>query len=886
MSQGTPNLRVGLEVQIFGQDELRSAQSALSQLGMTIEGVQEATVLLNGKQRKYYRGVVELTGANKKANEEQEKLAKTAIRNATAHSDVYVEIKKTTSAAIQAAKSIKDLTKQEKKNAESAQRIAEHTAKVTATANAKIDADNNKARIKEAQDIRDSLEDSKILREKTEAAQIRSDTRVAENKKKNEQDVSATRDKENERRITKEQAHQRRMEAMERNHQLILERIRQGGGGGFMGGGGGVLGSVGRVIAYDILRRTITNIYQGVQRVAEALGRWTIESIQFNDELARAKTVFTGLGLIGTQNAQGGPMSIPQAEASSDPKVQEVLRKAQEGSDKMMRGLIEITALTGSDMDEVVSSARQILPDLINKRSKAGLPNPYLQNPDELNMITQEMVKLASVLKMSDPGGRPLKWHMVALQELFSGTSGGGKDKGREAVRSLRAREGIKMTDEEASTLAQAVNAGELTRASQIIQQVLERSGQGIVNLSNLMAKTLKPNIDGTITALRMFGKDFTQILHQNLIADFVTLRVSIFELFKDPRYMTAMDQLGKEFNDVFGDLRGTVFGFLQKIIDDPMTLVTTLRPILMNLRNGLIGVRLAFESLGLFLAGLFGTDLGAENFESSMTAIRDSSYAAGESTANLVKQISIFISDISPLLDIFAILGHFVSIATSAIMAFISGIMTAFRNAAANFVNIITLGNSEWARGVLGDEAIWANTLSHLENMQRSTYALLGWELAGTQAENQAQAAPQVTGTVAPGANIAGLEYYGIIPMQARPQQNIQQVQGQNIASVTTQLGQNIGRRQNTATQTINPNIQLNDNAVVEGFRAARPMRFEPRRVDQNVTVTIGTLNVSANDAQGVFDQLVALRRGGAPRPAATGTIPVDASAQRGFID
>jgi hypothetical protein len=891
MSQGTPNLRVGLEVQIFGQDQLRSAQSALSQLGMTIEGVEEATVLLNGKQRKYYRGVVELTGANKKANEEQEKLAKTAIRNATAHGDVYVEIKRTTSAAIQAAKSIKDLSKEEKKAAESAKRIAEHTEKVTATSNAKIESDNNKARIKEAQDIRDSLENSKILREKTEAEQIRSDTRVAENKKKNNQDVEATRDKENERRTTKEQAHQRRMEAMERNHQLILERIRQGGGGGIFGGGGGILGNVGRVIAYDMLRRTITNLYQGAWRVAEALGQWTVESVQFNDELARAQTVFTGLGLIGTKNEQGGPMSIPQAEASSDPKVQEVLRKAQEGSDKMMRGLIEITALTGSDMDEVVSSARQLLPDLINKRSKLGMPNPYLQNPDELNMITQQMVKLASVLKMSDPGGRPLKWHMVALQELFSGTSGGAKDKGREAVRSLRAREGIKMTDEEAESLAKTVNSGDLVKASNIIESVLERSGQGIVNLSNLMAKTLKPNVDGTITALRLFGRDFTEVLHKDLIADFTTLRVSLFHLFKDPRYKAAMDELGKEFNNVFGDLRGTIFGFLQRIIDDPQILVTTLRPILENLRDGLIGVRLAFESLGLFLAGLFGSDLGMSSMITSMEVLRDNSYNTGVAFASLSRSLMQSISDMPLLTETFAGFGIALSILVTTVevglktiidlSSMILGYYIRFMNNSGPLNRLIgrTLGMDQWQGWAMektgdGPLSAFAGTIGAIDRLQqlldlrnRMNNPAAAPTPPPPQPTPPGGGVPRVTGAVAPGANVAGLAYYGMIPTQGRPQQNI-------------------GIGQSSATQTIIPNINLNDNAVVEGFRAARPMRFEPRRVDQNVSVTIGTLNLTANDAQNVFDQLVALGRGRGATPIASGTIPADAAAQRGFID
>ena len=44
MSSGTPNLRVGLEVKIFGGNQIKKAQAALSALGLTIDDVEDALV--------------------------------------------------------------------------------------------------------------------------------------------------------------------------------------------------------------------------------------------------------------------------------------------------------------------------------------------------------------------------------------------------------------------------------------------------------------------------------------------------------------------------------------------------------------------------------------------------------------------------------------------------------------------------------------------------------------------------------------------------------------------------------------------------------------------------------------------------------------------------
>jgi hypothetical protein len=885
MSQGTPNLRVGLEVQIFGQTQMRRAQAALSQLGMTIEDVSDSLVNVNGVQTRYYRGLVRVTGATKQSRDAQEQAATAAIQNATANARTAAQISKTASAAAQATAQLAGLQRQQAAAARATQQLAQHQARTNITIAGRVIAQNNAAH---NQQQTANLRHNHVIAVQNNAL----NNRIIQGNQAltNALALSAARQVNNQANQNHQaqmlnQRHLNNIAMQNLRHQNAMQRLQFGGGGG--GFGVGIMGGVGRVIAYDMLRRTITNIYQGVWGVAEALQQWTVESVQFNDELARAQTVFTGLGLIGTRNEQGGPMSIPEAEISTDPKVQEVLRKAQEGSDKMMRGLIKITALTGSDMDEVVSSARQLLPDLINKRSKAGLPNPYLQNPDELNMITQQMVKLASVLKMSDPGGRPLKWHMTALQELFSGTSGGGKDKGREAVRSLRAREGIKMTDEEAESLAKTVNSGDLVKASNLIESVLERSGQGIVNLSNLMAKTLKPNVDGTITALRLFGRDFTEILHEDLIADFTAIRVSLFELFEDPRYKVAMGELGKEFNNVFGDLRGTVFGFLQKIIDDPSTLVTTLTPVLTNLKEGLKAVRIAFEALGLYLSGLFGTDLGVAGLATSLEAVRDNSYEAGVNMGTFVSNINFLLSDLNLVIDVISLIGQGIALLSTYAITGFTLIIEFMANLYARYLSLVPdmfvpSALRQWSNERLSRSAqdSYATTFGMAQRAadQYERFMNTAYRTAGINNNQPAGTPPIATPGVVSPAN----PYGAMIP---------------NAAVMTAgQPGGLLGRQTQIApapgSQPINfaaqnPNLQVSDNAIVEGFRVARPMRFEPRRVDQSVSIKIDNLTVTASDTQSLSDQLVAIsRRSGGITPAAIGGIPVDAAAQRGFID
>lgn len=825
MSAGGPNIRVGLDVEIFGTKQLAKAQAALSALGLKIQDIQASTVSVNGTQNTYIKGLVELTAKSQKARAAQAAAADAAIRKATANAKVSASVTKTVKATKQANAQLKQLQRAQQAAAKAAQQLAHHQAKVNATLAARMQAQNNQAALNQAT--------ANLKQRNALALQMQKAMQQGNN-----------------------QAHQVQMANIRHQNALALQNIRhqnallrQQQRDQFQPIG--ALGSVGRVIAYDMLRRMITNMYQGFFRIAETLGDWVTQSVMFNDEIERAKTVFQGIGMIGTKNAAGQPMTIPEAEISTDPKVRAVLMQSQKNSEDMIRGLMEISAMTGSDMDEVISSARQLLPDLINKRAKAGMPNPYLEKPEEFNAITQQMVKLASVLKMSDPGGRPLKWHMVAIQEMFSGTSGGGKDKGKEAVRSLRAREGIRVDDKSAAELAQAVNAGELSKAAQIVTDILERSGQGVQNLSNLMGKTLMPNIDGTITALRIFGIDFVDLFHKDLISTFTTIRVMLFKILNLESYKETMRKLSTLFKDQFGDITDTVLEYLQKIYDDPSKLYASLEGPIKNLGSALKAVRSVIEGIALFSAGLVGTELAYDSITKSAENFKNNAYDLGVESANTVNQIITLISEITSLSsELNLILGPLRAFNTgiAAIFEMLNQYFTFFYTKVPGYKLIgDLLGLEAGEGGVFGEfgksikKYLYERTGYIDYNALPGATAGMGQPDSGTASPSE-QAATRAS-NIPPA--LAAIQRAKNLPQMPNGAPYVPPGQIPNLfdINIPEYSGQTKGPIQ------INPKIESKD--VIEGFKNIKPISFQPKSVGVNLSFNIGQMNVTANDAK-----------------------------------
>jgi type IV secretory pathway VirB2 component (pilin) len=387
-----------------------------------------------------------------------------------------------------------------------------------------------------------------------------------------------------EKQVAEEKKLQRELRETERirrrtERERIESRRRLMRRAGFTDGGADLAGkSVSgpmRVIAYDLVRRSLTEIYGLANKVSKSISEWIVDGIKFNDELARSQTFFTSLGILGFKGVTGGQMTIAEASVSKDPKVADMYKKSVTNSETVMRKLMAVSAMTGQDLGEIVSATRQSMTDLLNKINKDGKPGVYLQNVDTLNNVTERMVKLASVLRMADPQNRKLSFHMVGLQELFSGTTGTGEKGKKESaglqnVKSLLMREGIKIGEERARQITQYVNKGNLEAAMDVVQDALERSGLGFEQLANMMNSTLQPAIDGTKMYLRIFNKIFTTDLYNRVLKPFFQATLRHFSLMEqDKVFVGAIEKLGRQFSDVTNDI---ILDFTKVI--DYMTLI------------------------------------------------------------------------------------------------------------------------------------------------------------------------------------------------------------------------------------------------------------------------------------------------------------------------
>lgn len=405
----------------------------------------------------------------------------------------------------------------------------------------------------------------------------------------------------------RERQHRREMARIERERRESRRRL-----GRMMGAdsradlvGKSVSGPM-RVIAYDLVRRTLTEIYGLVNKIGNSISNWIIDGIKFNDELTRSQMFFTSLGLLGFKGITGQQMTVAEASVSKDPKVSEMYNKSVANSEKVMRRMMAVSALTGQDLGEIVSSTRQSMTDLLNKLNKEGKPGTYLKNVDALNDVSERMVKLASVLRMADPQNRKLSFHMVGLQELFSGTTGEGKDKKKESaglqnVRSLLMREGIRIGEERARKITQYVNTGNLQAAMDVVQDALERSGLGFEQLSNMMNSTLQPAIDGTMMYLRIFNKIFTTDLYNQVVKPFFQATLKHFAIMEQNKtFVSGIEKIGRQFADAADSIIDDFAGII-----DYITLVPDF-----STKEG----RAQYDKMSKEVLGFFTTMTGMEN--------------------------------------------------------------------------------------------------------------------------------------------------------------------------------------------------------------------------------------------------------------------------------
>jgi hypothetical protein len=456
-----------------------------------------------------------------------------------------------------------------------------------------------------------------------------------------------------------------------------IQHITQGGGGGGTLGGFPIV----RLFIFDSIRRMITGLYQGVSMVGGKLVEWTIEGIKFNDEMKRAQTYFTGLGLLGTKGALGGQMTVGEARGSKDPAVRDALRRSEEISQRMMTKMMEVSAQTGQDLDEIVVAARQSASDLLNKMNKPGQPNQFLQKPELFEDITTRLVKLSSVLRMADPQNRKLGFHLVGLQEFFSGTSGSPKSEGAALALSLMRREGLRVGKEYTKIIADAVNAGDLKKAMDTLEEVLTNAGVGIEQIANFMDNTLSPSISSTIMMLRRLNMELTkEFTDKGLSNSFRGIKNYLLALSEYPRFMEILQRVSRNFNITLFNIAISIGKMVDRLVKNPDLIESTMMNTVTAIGSSINLAMSIFAAAGALVAGIFSSDMtrGMDDLATRIMSNLPFFYALGASIMTLSSQIMENIIQIIRFATMIMVLGLAMRIVTG-IVTTITAIMTVF---------------------------------------------------------------------------------------------------------------------------------------------------------------------------------------------------------------
>lgn len=419
-------------------------------------------------------------------------------------------------------------------------------------------------------------------------------------------------------------------------------------------GGGGAYGAEefrpsgpARVIVYDALRRLLTDMYSMVSKITGTFKEWIIEGVKFNDELVRAKTFFTSLGLLGIKGATGEEITVAEASVSTNVKTKQAYEKSTQAAEEMMNRMMAVSALTGQDLGEIVTSARQSMTDLLNKVNKTsgGKTNAFLEDPKMFGDVTERMVKLASVLRMADPQNRKLGFHMVGLQELFSGSTGGKKDSGLQNVLSILRREGIKIEEGVAKDITKLVNKGDITGAMDIVEDALSRAGLGMVQLKNMLTATLQPAIDGSLMFAKIFNRIFTKAFYNKTLLPFFRAVLETFDaIYKNKRQMAALEELGNQFSKAMDPIAmriAELIDFITTGLENPKT-IKHLNNVISTI-GGVMDLMLAFsELIAAFVGGIMGAADGTQ-----LKSLAEYTRSWTESVFELGKKIRKFVEEL-----------------------------------------------------------------------------------------------------------------------------------------------------------------------------------------------------------------------------------------------
>jgi hypothetical protein len=270
------------------------------------------------------------------------------------------------------------------------------------------------------------------------------------------------------------------------------------------------------------------------------------QSLEFNEEIMKAKTIFESLA---TTNL-GKPIMQLQEDAKNNKSIAAQLDMAKNFGQGMADLVREKAALTGMGMDEVAEVAKQLVPHFMNKftgkdKGAVGL----LKNSDMVQKITGDVVELAAVLKMLDPGKHRMKWQAFALEETLSGTTGEkGKGKGSDAFRSMRTRLGINATAEEKAAITQAQQKGDLQKWDELIKKLLARSGVTQYKLMDIMNRSMFTNLEAMKNTLKFIGGIFSEPSYLAMGKFFHTLNIHLVNVSKYEPFKRYVQKLGEEF--------------------------------------------------------------------------------------------------------------------------------------------------------------------------------------------------------------------------------------------------------------------------------------------------------------------------------------------------
>lgn len=294
-------------------------------------------------------------------------------------------------------------------------------------------------------------------------------------------------------------------------------------------------------------------------RIAGEFYNMTKSAIEFNDELRRSETIFTGMGLLGSNK---GMVEIMKG---GTPAEKARLEESKSFGKNFSRELIDTAVETGQDYSAVVGAAKSLIPDMLDKLKGQGIDtSALLENQDDIKSITKDFIKMGAVLKMQDPMGHNLQWQLYALQELFAGTSGSKQDRGLEMVRSARRRLGIKITEDEAKPIADAVNAGRLREAMDLIMKRFERAGVSVNKLADLFQFTLAPNIDAIKAQFELLKAAFVDPFYDKFLTFAQNLRDYFGDVGKYKPFKDFVNNLGERFAEWGQKKFDNVFAFFR----------------------------------------------------------------------------------------------------------------------------------------------------------------------------------------------------------------------------------------------------------------------------------------------------------------------------------